>query len=66
MGQFYDSNGKTHRNKIRKQFKEIYRTKNIICLYIEDKFDFMEAELIRLIKRKFENIYHTEIKGRWF
>ena len=56
---------KAHRNKIRKQFKEIYRTKRIICLYIEDEFDFMEAELVRLIERKFEYICHTEIEGRW-
>ncbi len=57
---------KTHRNKIRKQFNDIYRTKNIICLYIDDEFDFMEQELIRLIERRFEYIYHIEIKGRWF
>ncbi len=57
---------KGHRNKIRKRFKEIYQTKGIICLYIADEFDFMETELIHLIQRKFEYIYHTEIKGRRF
>lgn len=55
-----------HRNKIRKRFKEIYQTKGIICLYIADEFDFMEAELVHLVQRKFDYIYHTEIKVRRF
>lgn len=52
---------KRHRNKIRKEFPEIYAQKRIICLYIADEFDYMEMTLVRLIKLKFENIYVTEI-----
>ena len=57
---------KNHRHKIRKRFKETYQNKRIICLYIADEFDFMEQELIRLIKGKFEYIYHTEMKSKLF
>lgn len=52
---------KNHRNKIRKEFPEIYTKKRIICLYIADEFDYMETALVRLIKHKFENIYASEI-----
>lgn len=56
---------KAHRNKIRKRYNSIYQTKSIICLYIEDEYDFMEVELIQLIEQKFEYIYQTEIRSRW-
>ncbi len=48
---------KHHRNYIRKHFPDIYQTKRIVCLYIPDEYDYMQAELIDLLKDKFESAY---------
>jgi predicted protein tyrosine phosphatase len=48
---------KYHRNKIRKDYPEIYNQKPIICLYIPDDYDFMQPELVELLKIKFEDVY---------
>ncbi len=52
---------KMHRNRIRKMFPDIYKTKRIICLYIPDEFDFMDPELQGWIEEKFEKVYKEEI-----
>lgn len=49
---------KYHRNTIRKQFPDIYNNKKIVCLYIPDEFDYMQPELIQIIKYKFEDVYN--------
>ncbi len=48
---------KTHRNQIRKDYPAIYANKKIICMYIPDEYDYMDAELEKLIQHKFEYIY---------
>jgi predicted protein tyrosine phosphatase len=48
---------KHHRNTIRKLFPDLYQTKKIVCLYIPDDYDFMQPELIDLLKAKFEDVY---------
>ncbi len=48
---------KTHRNYIRQKFAAIYATKKIVCLYIPDDYEFMQPELIRILKEKFEDVY---------
>lgn len=48
---------KEHRNFIRKYYPEIYNTKKIVCLYIPDLFDYMQPELISMLKDKFEDVY---------
>jgi predicted protein tyrosine phosphatase len=48
---------KYHRNWIRKHFADIYATKKIVCLYIPDDFDFMQPELIAILKDAFETVY---------
>lgn len=48
---------KYHRNKIRAKFPDLYSSKKIVCLYIEDLYDFMDATLIELLTAKFEDIY---------
>ncbi len=53
---------KFHRNKIRSKYPKIYNHKKIICLYIEDEYDFMEEELIRLVTNKFEFVYKKFIE----
>ncbi len=47
---------RVHRNQIRKHYPEIYSEKKIACLYIPDEYDFMDPELIELIKSKFESL----------
>lgn len=49
---------KAHRNVIHKKFKDIYETKRIICLYIPDVYDYMQPELIDILKNKVDNLYH--------
>ena len=48
---------KHHRNHIREKFPHIYKQKKIVCLYIPDEYDFMQAELISLLKDKVEDVY---------
>jgi predicted protein tyrosine phosphatase len=48
---------KNHRNFIRKHFPDTYQSKKIVCLYIPDEFDFMQTELISILKQKVEDVY---------
>jgi predicted protein tyrosine phosphatase len=43
---------KRQRNIIHKKFKDIYRNKRIVCLYIPDDFEYMDPDLIQLLKKK--------------
>ncbi|MDF7817536.1 protein tyrosine phosphatase [Runella sp. MFBS21] len=52
-----------HRNYIRQRFPEIYQNKKIVCLYIPDEYDFMEPELITLLKEKVEEVYERGLLG---
>lgn len=49
---------KTHRNIIQKKFKDIYKTKRITCLYIPDDYDFMQPELIAILRDKVDQVYN--------
>ena len=48
---------KHHRNAIRSKFPDLYDKKPIVCLYIEDIYDFMQPELIAIVREKFEDVY---------
>jgi predicted protein tyrosine phosphatase len=48
---------KHHRNVIRARFPLWYEKKPIVCLFIEDIYDFMQPELIAILKEKFEDVY---------
>lgn len=48
---------KQHRNKIRERFPMLFERKPIVCLYIEDIYDFMQPELIAVLREKFEDVY---------
>ncbi len=52
---------KYHRNHIRNHFPEIYKNKRIVCLYIPDDYDFMQTELIGILKHKVEDIYNRNL-----
>ncbi len=45
-----------HRNSIRHKFPDAHDLKKIVCLYIPDIYDYMQPELISLLKVKFENL----------
>ncbi|MCG7852094.1 MAG: hypothetical protein MIO92_06195 [Methanosarcinaceae archaeon] len=44
---------KRQRNIIHKKFKDIYKRKRIVCLYIPDDYDYMDPDLIQLLKERF-------------
>lgn len=52
---------KEHRNFIRKHFPKIYEAKRIVCLYIPDEYDYMQEELIFLLKGKVEDVYDRRL-----
>lgn len=52
---------KHHRNFIRNRFSEIYKNKKIVCLYIPDEYDYMQTELIALLKGKVEDVYRRKL-----
>jgi predicted protein tyrosine phosphatase len=54
---------KHHRNHIRKHFPDIYKNKKIVCLYIPDDYDFMQTELIEILKSKVEDFYNRRLIG---
>jgi len=41
-----------HRNKVSKKYKEILKNKRLIVLDIADNYEYMEPELIKLLKTK--------------
>ncbi|MBW1938759.1 MAG: phosphotyrosine protein phosphatase [Deltaproteobacteria bacterium] len=43
---------KGQRNVIHKKFKDIYKNKRIACLYIPDDFEYMDPDLIQLLKKR--------------
>ena len=47
---------KMHRNTIRERFPRLYEKKPIVCLYIEDIYDFMQPELVAILREKFEDV----------
>jgi predicted protein tyrosine phosphatase len=52
---------KHHRNVIRNRFSSIYKNKKIVCLYIPDEYDYMQIELIDILKGKVEDVYRRKL-----
>jgi predicted protein tyrosine phosphatase len=46
-----------HKNKLMKKFKQYIRNQRIIVLDIPDIYEYMELELIDLLKRKVRNFF---------
>ena len=40
------------RNIIHKKWPELYENKSIVCLYIDDEYDYMDPVLIRILTEK--------------
>jgi predicted protein tyrosine phosphatase len=55
---------KSHRSFIRNNHFKIYNSKKIVCLYIPDDYDYMQAELISILKDKFEDVFRRGLLGR--
>jgi len=43
---------KSHKNKITKKYKELLKGKRLIVLDIPDEYDYMDEELIKILKFK--------------
>jgi predicted protein tyrosine phosphatase len=43
---------KTHKNKVSKKYKAMLTTQRLVCLDIPDNYDYMQAELITILKIK--------------
>jgi predicted protein tyrosine phosphatase len=54
---------KYHRSFIRHNYPEYYTKKKIVCLYIPDDFNFMQPELISILKDKVEDVYKRGLLG---
>ena len=54
---------KYHRSFIRHTYPEYYNKKKIVCLYIPDDFNFMQPELIAILKNKVEDVYKRGLLG---
>jgi predicted protein tyrosine phosphatase len=55
---------KHHRTFIRHKYPEYYHKKKIVCLYIPDNFNFMQPELISILKDKVEDVYKKGLLGQ--
>jgi len=53
---------KSHKNKVSKKFKELLKTKRLICLDIPDEYDRMDPVLIRLLERKVLKHIHNNVR----
>lgn len=43
---------KSHRSKLSKNFQSYLKHKRVICLDIPDEYEYMESDLVELLKRK--------------
>ena len=43
---------KVHRNKLTSKFKAEFKTKRLVVLDIPDNYDYMDPELVRILKAK--------------
>jgi predicted protein tyrosine phosphatase len=43
---------KSHRNKLRKKYREFLKKQRIICLDIPDEYEYMDEGLIKLLKHR--------------
>ena len=43
---------KSHRNKVAKKYRELLKNKRLVVLDIPDNYDYMQVELINMLKSK--------------
>ena len=54
---------KLHRNYIRSKYPSYYNNKKIVCLYIPDDFEFMQPELVTILKDRVDDVYKRGLLG---
>jgi predicted protein tyrosine phosphatase len=54
---------KSHRSFIRSKYQGYYNTKKIVCLYIPDEYDYMQPELIAILKDKVDDVHKRGLLG---
>jgi len=45
---------RTHRTKVRSNFRRALGARRIVCLEIPDEYEFMDPDLVRLLKTKMQ------------
>lgn len=54
---------KSHRNKVSKKFKELLKSKKLVCLDIPDDYERMDPVLVKLLEnRVFKHLPRTIVK----
>ena len=53
---------KNHRNKVSKKFKDLLKTKRLICLDIPDEYERMDTVLIRLLENRVLRHIHNNVR----
>ena len=43
---------KSHKNKLSKNFRTFMKGKRVVCLDIPDEYDYMQPELIKILKNR--------------
>ena len=51
---------KAHRNKLTKKFRKYLKNKRVICLDIPDEYEFMDPELVGLLKARVQRFIPTQ------
>ncbi|MBF0121645.1 MAG: phosphotyrosine protein phosphatase [Desulfobacterales bacterium] len=52
---------KKHKNKLIKRFKSAFKTKKLVVLDIPDKYEYMEPELISILKAKMDRYIRIKV-----
>ena len=48
---------KEHEEKLRNKYSEIVQKKQIVCLHIENGYEYMDEDLVEALKRATENYF---------
>ncbi|MCG7852085.1 MAG: hypothetical protein MIO92_06150 [Methanosarcinaceae archaeon] len=54
---------KRQRNIIHKKYKDIYKSKRIVCLYIPDDYEYMDPDLVQLFKMRLPQYVESSGSG---
>jgi len=52
---------KSHRAKVAAKYRELLTNKRLVCLDIPDRYDFMQPELIALLKQRVRRVVRLDV-----
>lgn len=55
---------RAHRNKLQKRFRSSIGPRRVICLDIPDDYEFMDPDLVRLLKVRMARYLPTVVDGK--